>query len=251
MQRKYVIGNWKLNPATHAEAAALAAALIEATAQANPAVAVGCAPSFLHLASVAAQLKGSALWVGAQDVCAHTDKCGAYTGDVSAAQLIDAGAQFVLIGHSERRSYYAEDNALIAKKISQAIAADLVVVLCVGETESQYKAGETLAVLDAQLSVLDGLDVPASQLIIAYEPVWAIGTGLTPTVPEVVAVHQHIKKTLASSGLTDICVLYGGSVNADNAAEFAAADAVSGALVGGASLKADSFKQIIDAFSAA
>ena len=245
---KYVIGNWKLNPASLNEAKALAAAVKAALADQTE-VKLGCAPGFLHLSEVAAVLADSTIWVGAQDISANTGATGAFTGDVSAAQIIDAGARFVILGHSERRQYQGEDNPVLAKKIQQASAADLVVILCVGETESQYKSGETLSVLEEQLSVLDGLGVPRSQLIIAYEPVWAIGTGLTPTIDEVVAVHRHIRATLADKELPEICVLYGGSVNADNAAAFASAPEVAGALVGGASLKADAFAQIVTAFA--
>lgn len=247
---KYVIGNWKLNPASLSEAKALAQALRSALAD-QVHVKLGCAPGFLHLPEVAAVLADSSIWVGAQDLSANTGATGAFTGDVSAAQLVDAGARFVIVGHSERRQYQGEDNGLLAKKIQQAIDADLVVILCVGETQSQYQAGETLSVLDHQLSVLEGLGVPRSQLIIAYEPVWAIGTGLTPTVDEVVAVHRHIQAVLSDKQLPDVCVLYGGSVNADNAQAFASAPEVAGALVGGASLKADAFAQIVAAFEAA
>lgn len=247
---KYVIGNWKLNPKSRNEAKALANALKAALGNQTH-VRLGCAPGFLHLSEVAAVLADSAILVGAQDLSANTGVTGAFTGDVSAAQIIDAGARFVILGHSERRQYHGEDHAVLVKKIQQAIDADLSIILCIGETQSQYQAGETLSVLDTQLSVLDGLGVPCSQLVVAYEPVWAIGTGLTPTVDEVVAVHRHIQTVLASKGLSEICVLYGGSVNADNAQAFAKAPEVAGALVGGASLKADAFAQIVAAFDAA
>ncbi len=250
MSTKYVIGNWKLNPASLSDANALAQALKDGLGDVRD-VKLGCAPSFVHLASVAGVLDGTSLWVGAQDISAKTQTTGAYTGDVSAAQLVDVGARFVIIGHSERRAYHGEDNAVIADKIRQAIDAKLAIVLCIGETKDEYQAGQTLAVLDAQLAVLDGLNVLAELLVIAYEPVWAIGTGLTPTVDEVIAVHRHIQANLADKQLPNICVLYGGSVNADNADAFAAADEVGGALVGGASLKADSFTQIVAAFAKA
>lgn len=244
---KYVIGNWKLNPASLAEAKALANVLKDSLDMDT--VKLGCAPSFVHLPVVADVLADSPLWVGAQDLSAKTGVTGAFTGDISAAQIIDAGAKFVILGHSERRQYHGEDNAILSEKIKQAMAADLAIVLCIGETKDDYQSGQTLQVLDAQLSVLDGLGVPAKSLIIAYEPVWAIGTGLTPTVEEVVVVHRHIQAKLAEKDLPNICVLYGGSVNADNAKDFAAADEVGGALVGGASLKADSFAMIAAAFA--
>lgn len=249
-QSKYVIGNWKLNPASQIEANALASALKAALTD-QTRVKLGCAPGFLHLAEVSSVLADSLIWVGAQDVSAKTAQTGAFTSDVSAVQIVDAGAKFVILGHSERRQCHGEDNAMLSEKIQHAISAGLTVVFCIGETESQYKAGETLGVLDAQLAVFEGLDMPKSHLIIAYEPVWAIGTGLTPTVDEVAAVHRHIQANLTSKNLPEISVLYGGSVNADNAHAFASAPEVGGALVGGASLKVDAFAQIVAAFDAA
>ncbi len=248
MHQKYVIGNWKLNPASLSDAQALAQALNDRLSKIEG-VQLGCAPSFVHLGAVASVLNGSSLWVGAQDLCAKTQTTGAFTGDVSAAQLVDVGARFVIIGHSERRAYHGEDNTVIADKIRQAMDANLAIVLCVGETKDEYQAEQTLSVLDGQLSVLDGLNVPTKLLVIAYEPVWAIGTGLTPTVTEVEAVHRHIKNTLSAYGLNKVCVLYGGSVNEDNAVSFAKSAWVDGALVGGASLKIDSFAAIIAAFA--
>lgn len=248
---KYVIGNWKLNPATLTEATALAHAIGAMANDAN--CHIGCTPSFVHLAAVREILKHSSVWVGVQDISAF-GATGAFTGDVSAVQAVDLGAKFAIIGHSERRAYHKEDNSLLAKKITQAISAGLAVVLCVGETKSEYEQGETLGVLDNQLSVLNGLTVlqdkfVQDKLLIAYEPVWAIGTGLTPTIDEVVAAHRHIKANLQHLGVDDVCVLYGGSVNDKNAAEFAGCDAVNGALVGGASLKVQSFATIVEAFA--
>lgn len=242
---KYVIGNWKLNPARLSEATDLARALQGLTADT---VQIGCTPSFVHLGAVAETLKISSVWVGVQDVCAF-GQTGAFTGDVSAVQAGDLGAKFALIGHSERRTFYKENNDLLAKKITQAISENLVVVLCVGETKDEYSAGKTLDVLSEQLSVLAGLNVSPSQLIIAYEPVWAIGTGLTPTVSEISAVHQYIKATLIAQNLLGVSVLYGGSVNDKNAQEFAECGDIDGALVGGASLKIDSFATIVSAFA--
>lgn len=242
---KYVIGNWKLNPVTIAEATTLAHAINQVAQDAG--CQVGCAPSFLHFAAVREILKDSSVQIGSQDVGAF-GASGAFTGDVSAAQVADMGGCFTLIGHSERRTYHGENNAVLTDKIKQALSANLMVVLCVGETKAEYEARQTLSVLDAQLSVLDGLSLSNQQLLIAYEPVWAIGTGLTPTVDEVATTHQHIKATLAQKGMADIGVLYGGSVNDKNAQEFAECELVDGALVGGASLKAESFATIIKAF---
>lgn len=241
--QKYVIGNWKLNPATLSQACQLASSLV----QMDKSVQVGCVPSFVHLSAVGELLAESSILLGAQDVCAKTATTGAFTGDVSAGQLADIGVKFVIIGHSERRAYYGEDNALLEAKIQQAVDAGLTVVFCVGETKLQYQAQQTLAVLDEQLSVLKS--VPADRLIVAYEPVWAIGTGLTPSIDEVIGVHRHIKQVLAGYAMPTVSVLYGGSVNEKNAAEFATAFGVDGALVGGASLKIEAFSQIVAAFA--
>ncbi|MDO4894717.1 triose-phosphate isomerase [Moraxella sp.] len=245
---KYVIGNWKTNPATKAQAMELAQFLSTLNGQTKT-VQVGCTPSLVHLDAVSGLLSKTDILVGCQDICAFTADVGAYTGDVSAAQLVDTGAQFVLVGHSERRSYYGESTTLLTAKIQQALHADLTVVFCIGETKEQYTAAQTLTVLEEQLAILSSIEVPASKLIIAYEPVWAIGTGLTPTVDEVVNTHRHIQSVLTNMGLLGVSVLYGGSVNASNAGQFAQFDEIGGALVGGASLKADSFAQIIEAFA--
>lgn len=247
MSLKTVIGNWKLHPTTQNEAQQLAQNL--ATIDTRH-VKVGCCPGFVHLAGVAQTLTDSKIWVGAQDVAAF-GVTGAFTGDVSAAQLADSGARFTLIGHSERRTYHQENNDLIIQKIQQAQTANLLVVLCIGETHAQYQNGETLAVLDAQLSILTQCSIAGQHLLIAYEPVWAIGTGLTPTVAEITAVHRHIKATLAAQNRPDVCVLYGGSVNEHNAQELAQCPDINGALVGGASLKINSFAAIVAAFSQA
>lgn len=246
MSGKYVIGNWKMNPATIAEAQALAATLQSINVDT---VKIGCTPSFVHIATAQEQLKDTPIWVGAQDVCALTDKVGAFTGDVSAWQLVDMGVRFVLIGHSERRTYHQECHKLLANKVSQSAKVGLVVVFCIGETQEEYQAKTTLMVLDEQLTALQGAGIPSSHLVVAYEPVWAIGTGLTPTLAEVEMVHRHIKQNLTAQGLSDVCVLYGGSINNNNAHEFAQSAWVDGVLVGGASLKIDSFAAIIEAFA--
>lgn len=238
---KYVIGNWKLNPATRAQAQKLAEELslqlTGATCQ------VGVAPTFVHLDLVKSQAKN--YWVGAQDLAHKSGETGAFTGDVSAQLLADLGADFVIIGHSERRQYHAEGPEILTQKIAHAQAQNLPVVFCIGETQAQYDAKQTLAVLDEQLSVLAGLQ---GDVLVAYEPVWAIGTGLTPSLGEIEQVHQHIKNTLSDLGLV-APVLYGGSVNEGNAPEFGASAFIDGALVGGASLKIPSFLSIIKAFS--
>ena len=262
----WVIGNWKQNPATSHDVNALLDDLltsIKATEQADSEVTARCqlmvAPSFIHLANVSARLKDTSVLCAAQDISAHSASVGAYTGDCSAQQIADAGATWTILGHSERRQYHQESHDSLLQKMTHALMQDLGVVFCIGETQAQYDAQQTLEVIDSQLSVIKGLlaqqpeliDSLSTRLIIAYEPVWAIGTGKVPTVAEVSATHQHIKQSVAvfAESLSAITVLYGGSVNADNADSFAADAMIDGALVGGASLKAESFLAIATAFS--
>lgn len=253
IMKKYVIGNWKLNPANKADACALAQSLqaIGQTIGQNITVQIGCTPSFIHLDGVTQILSDSPIWAGSQDVSA-LGATGAFTGDVSAVQVADLGARFTLIGHSERRQYHGEDDKVLSQKIINAHLANLTVVFCVGESLDEYQSGQALTVLDSQLSVLHRIDktkLNADSLIIAYEPVWAIGTGLTPTLDEIEATHQHIKAYLTTQCGADLPILYGGSVNDKNASDIATCASVDGVLVGGASLKADSFATIIQAFS--
>ena len=258
--QSWVIGNWKQNPATQHAVNTLIDELQEAmSASLAPSCQLMVAPSFIHLAAVAAQLNETDILCGAQDVSAHSASTGAYTGDVSAAQVQDTGARWTILGHSERRQYHHEDHDTLVQKMNHALHQGLGVIFCIGESQQQYDAKETLDVLDTQLKViaevtqnLDDTTVLAEKLIVAYEPVWAIGTGKVPTVVEVSDTHAHIKQTLASyhHALGSTAVLYGGSVNADNAPDFAASDVVDGALVGGASLKAASFLAIAEAFAA-
>lgn len=246
--KKYVIGNWKLNPASQADAQALAQGLQTLS---SDMVHIGCTPSFIHLSTVAQTLSNSPIWVGAQDVSA-LGTTGAFTGDVSAVQVADVGVKFTLIGHSERRQYHGEDDKILSQKICHAHQAGLKVVLCIGESLDEYQSGVALNVLDAQLSVLHRIDktkLGAEHLIIAYEPVWAIGTGLTPTLDEINTIHKHIKHYLSTQCNADLSVLYGGSVNDKNAQDIASCPNVDGALVGGASLKVESFGAIVRAFS--
>ena len=262
----WVIGNWKQNPATSHDVNALLDDLltaIEATEQANSEVTARCqlmvSPSFIHLTAVSARLKGTSVLCAAQDISAHSASVGAYTGDCSAQQIADAGATWTILGHSERRQYHQESHDSLLQKVTHALKQDLGVVFCIGETQAQYDAQQTLGVIDSQLSVIKDLivqqpkliDSLSTRLIIAYEPVWAIGTGKVPTVAEVSVTHQYIKQSVAgfAESLSAITVLYGGSVNADNADLFAADAMIDGALVGGASLKAESFLAIATAFS--
>lgn len=212
-----------------------------------PQVAVGLAPPFTLVQGMAEAVED--IVVGGQDC--HTEAGGAFTGDISAAMLADAGARFVIVGHSERRTLHGEDDALIRSKAEAAQASDLAVIVCVGETEAQRDAGTAEAVVAAQLdgSLPRGENAAEpARLAVAYEPVWAIGTGRVPSVEDVGAMHRAVRAKLVEIYGDDgklIRIIYGGSVNAGNAAELLAADEVRGALVGGASLTAESFMSIV------
>ncbi len=208
-----------------------------------------CPPATL-ISAMASVVEGSVILVGGQDC--HTGQSGAHTGDVSAEMLADAGAKAVIVGHSERRSDHGETSAVVKAKAEAAISQGLVAIVCLGETLTEREAGQTLSVVHGQLAASIPAGATGENTVIAYEPVWAIGTGLTPTVEQIAEVHQAIRAGL--SALTsaetahDIRILYGGSVKPGNAAELMAIDNVDGALVGGASLKAEDFFGIISAF---
>jgi triosephosphate isomerase len=199
-----------------------------------------CPPATL-LAEFAAAARGSPVTIGAQDC--HPEASGAHTGDIAAEQLADAGARAVIVGHSERRADHHESDALVRAKVLAAHRAGLMAIVCVGEQRAEREAGKTLDVVGGQLD--DSLPgTPAANLVIAYEPVWAIGTGLTPTPKDVAEVHGFIRKRLtARFGVEGggLCILYGGSVRPANATELLTVPEVNGALVGGASLKAADF----------
>jgi triosephosphate isomerase len=242
-----VAGNWKMN-GLRASAAELEKVVAGYGAPLREkAELVICPPATLIPAFAVAAL-GSELSVGAQDC--HPKPGGAHTGDLSAEMLADAGATHVIVGHSERRTDHGEGDALVRAKAEAAWRAGLVAIVCVGETEGQRFDGKTLSVVDGQLagSVPDG--ATAARLVVAYEPVWAIGTGLTPSSADIAEVHAHIRRRLAErfGGEGDaIRILYGGSVKPANAAEILAIPDVDGALVGGASLKAADFLAIAGA----
>ena len=248
MQRSspIVFGNWKMN-GLRAESDALVRDLLRGLAGQSWSGTIGVCPPATLLSIVSDLLADSDLVLGGQDCAVETS--GAFTGDISAPMLCDAGCGFTLVGHSERRHGHGESNAVVKAKAEAAIRAGLDVVLCIGETEAEWDAGETIAVLDHQLeaSLPDGVD--GERLIIAYEPVWAIGTGKTPTLDDIAATHAHLRSRLSQlvpdSG--DLPILYGGSVKAANAGDILAIDNVSGALVGGASLKAEEFLAIFEA----
>ncbi len=245
--KKLAAGNWKMNggmPAL-AEVAALLAA------HPRPGCQMLLCPPAPLIAAMAALAAGSALMVGAQDC--HFAASGAHTGDISAVMLAEAGASHVILGHSERRADHDETDALVLAKVKAALAAGLVAIVCIGETEAQRNAGDTLAVIGAQL---DGSVPPgcrADQLVIAYEPVWAIGTGRTPSIEQIAEVHQFLRARLTAhigAAAATVPLLYGGSVKPSNAAQIFAVPDVDGALVGGASLKAADFGAIVAALSA-
>ncbi len=247
---RLVLGNWKMNPPTIAEAVALARSLVTSASPSDVAVAV--APPAVALVSVAEALRGTHVRVYAQDV--HWEDKGAYTGQVAASMLIGAAIGSI-VGHSEVRRDLGDDDTRVARKLARAIAAGLRVVLCVGESEAQYLAGDTEAVIARQvvadIAPLRADRERATQLAIAYEPIWAIGTGRPATGAHAAAAARVIRRSLDSAGLSGdrTQILYGGSVTEANAKEFSAAYGIDGALVGGASLKAEEFGAIVRAFA--
>lgn len=246
MRRKLVAGNWKM----HGNAAT-AADLVQAIVAGMPAqVDVAVFPPAVYVAVLVAAQRGSALAFGVQDISERAQ--GAYTGETAAAMASDIGCRYALVGHSERRQYHAETNDRVAAKFAQAQAAGLVPVLCVGETLEQREAGQTEAVVGAQLAAVVaacGADAFGSA-VVAYEPVWAIGTGRTATAEQAQQVHAFIRSQLAIHDATlanSLRVLYGGSVKPSNAAELFAQADVDGGLIGGASLVAADFLKICEA----
>ncbi|MXO90315.1 triose-phosphate isomerase [Pontixanthobacter aquaemixtae] len=242
--RPYIVGNWKMNGT---RAMLSEARAIDRTSQRVMKVEVALAPPFTLIHAVHREVEQ--IGVGAQDVSPGAD--GAHTGDISASMAADAGAKFAILGHSERRQDHGETNALIKSKVESAIEAGMRVILCCGETEETRDEGKAESFVARQLksSLPETLDNADEVLTIAYEPIWAIGTGRTPTVDDIGAMHRSIKALLVDlygEEMADqVRILYGGSVNADNAKELLAADEVGGALVGGASLTAESFLGIV------
>lgn len=245
MRRKLVAGNWKMHGGLAQNAELLDA--VRAGMASLPDVDCAVCVPFPYLAQAQQKLAGSNVKWGAQDV--HQMDKGAYTGEVSAAMLRDFGCSFALVGHSERRAYYGESSQLVAEKFLAAQQAGLVPVLCVGETLEQRENGVTEAVVAEQLDAVIGLGgVQALRnAVVAYEPVWAIGTGKTASSEQAQAVHEFIRKRIASHDgqiAAGLCILYGGSVKANNAAELFAMPDIDGGLIGGASLVADEFLAI-------
>ena len=243
-RKRLVAGNWKMNM-LRTEGCALACAIAERAREAQQCDLLVC-PPFTALAEIGAALAGSGVALGGQDC--HAQVSGAFTGCVSAEMLKDAGCRYAIVGHSERRHGCGEADADIRAKTLAAWRAGLIAIVCVGETREEREAGRAIDIVAGQLagSLPDGLSsggADAARLVVAYEPVWAIGTGLTPTTDDITAMHDAIRTRIPSGTR----ILYGGSVNPKNAAEILALDDVDGALVGGASLKADDFWAIVQA----
>lgn len=245
-RKPLVAGNWKMHK-TVAGAAALAREIRQGLRPDLPAD-LALAPPFTALTAVAEEIRGSAIHLAAQDM--FWEKQGAYTGAISPVMLADVGCRLVIIGHSERRQYFGETDAAVNKKLKAAQEHGLTPIVCLGETLAQREADETMIVIAAQLTagLADVAPEAVSHLIIAYEPVWAIGTGRTASPAQAQEVHAFIRKLLAAQAgpqaANTVRILYGGSVTPDNIKELAQAPDIDGALVGGASLKADSFLKI-------
>ena len=252
MRAPLVVGNWKMH-GNQADCQALAKAIVQALRKQPTKIEVAIAPPFTALESVAKIISGSKVKLAAQNC--HWQPFGAFTGEISPSMISDVGCDYVILGHSERRHIFQESDDMIARKIAPAVAHGLRAILCVGETLAERQAEQTAKVIARQLQIaLKGLgnDV-IEKLEIAYEPVWAIGTGQNATPVQVNQIHQSIRKFLLDAfGETkagQVRILYGGSVKAENAAELTELDTVNGLLVGGASLKAETFLPIARAFS--
>lgn len=248
MRKPLVAGNWKMN-GTRESAAELLRALVQGLEDGATAEVLVC-PPFVHLADAQRLLRESDIRLGAQSLCA--EDAGAFTGEISGAMLRDYDCSYVIVGHSERRSLYHEDDALVARKFMAAIRNELVPVLCVGETLEERESGTTVEVIRRQLTaVLNAAGIDAfANAVIAYEPVWAIGTGRTASPDQAQEVHREIRDILAAENVTiadSIRLLYGGSVKASNAAELFAMPDIDGGLIGGASLEAGQFLSIVRA----
>ena len=247
MRRPFIAGNWKMN-LSRAKCVALAKEVAEKVG-ATSAVEVAVCPPSVYLAAVADAIQGSAVGLGAQNV--YHEANGAFTGEISTSMLLDVGCRYVILGHSERRHVIGETNQDVNRKVLASLAAGLTPIVCVGELLAEREAGETREVVQEQMSgSLAGLTAEqAARIVIAYEPVWAIGTGKVASPAQAEEVHAELRKMLATRYNADLAaqvrIQYGGSVKPDNAAELLAQPNIDGALVGGASLKASSFLGII------
>jgi triosephosphate isomerase len=238
--RPLIAGNWKMN-GRQADGLTLARALADRATREAPAADLLICPPATLLFLVAELLTDTPVALGAQDC--HPKPSGAFTGDIAAPMLADAGCTYVIVGHSERRAGHREDDALVRAKAEAAVATGLIPIVCLGETEAERDAGQALAVVERQLAGSLPAGAEAARLVVAYEPVWAIGTGRTPTATDIEAVHRHLRRQLAGRVAEPerVRLLYGGSVKKDNSREILGLPEVNGALVGGASLKAEEF----------
>ena len=245
MRRPLVAGNWKMN-GSRESVSALLDGLLDGAAGIERAEMAVCPPA-VFIAEAAARLEGGPIALGAQDLSEHA--AGAYTGEVAGPMLAEYGCRFAIVGHSERRAYHGEDDALVASKLSAAQTAGLIPIACVGESLEERESGTTEAVIARQIdALLDGPGVAAlAEAVIAYEPVWAIGTGLTATPEQAQAVHAFIRGRVAARDATvaaGLRILYGGSVKGGNAPELFAMDDIDGGLIGGAALDVNEFLTI-------
>ena len=250
MRKKIVAGNWKMN-LTLQEGVALAREIVALNQTAPACEVVICTP-FIHLATIAGVVEGTNVKLGAEN-CADKES-GAYTGEVSAAMVKSTGAQYVILGHSERRAYYGETEATLRAKVDLALANGLDIIFCIGEVLGEREAGKQELVVAEQLegSLYHLTAEQLAHVVLAYEPVWAIGTGKTATKEQAQEMHAFIRKTIAekfgATAAEELTILYGGSCKPSNAAELFAQPDVDGGLIGGASLKAPSFQGIVTAF---
>ena len=248
MRNTLIAGNWKMNGSTSANAELVSG--INAGAPATDSVELLVCPPFPYLAAVLADTAGSKVAVGAQNVSAH--ESGAFTGEVAPSMLADLGCEYVIVGHSERRTLYGETSVDVAAKFKAALGAGLRPILCIGETLEEREAGQTEAVVDEQLdAVIESVGIANfATAVIAYEPVWAIGTGMTATPEQAQDVHAHIRSRLAKHDAAiaeSTQILYGGSMKGENAAGLLAKADIDGGLIGGASLQAADFLAIANA----
>jgi triosephosphate isomerase len=247
MRRKLIAGNWKMNGSLAANHVLLTGIKAELG---QPACDVAVCVPAPYLAQCQSELSGSPIAWGGQDLSVH--ESGAYTGEVSAGMLLDFGCEYVIVGHSERRSYHAETNELVAQKVARALKAGLTPIVCVGESLAERESGRTNAVVGQQIdAVLNAIDAAAlEKIVVAYEPVWAIGTGKTATPQMAQDAHAMLRSKLAaknSKAAANVQILYGGSMKPDNAKELLAMQDIDGGLIGGAALKAADFLAIVRA----
>jgi triosephosphate isomerase len=243
--KKLVVGNWKMHGSRSANAELLQGLLAADLSTSAPRADVAVCPPFVYLADAVTALQGSAIAVGSQDVSVQAQ--GAFTGEVAGPMLRELGVRYAIVGHSERRTYHAESDQLVADKARAALSHGLVPIVCVGETLAEREADQTEAVVGRQLqAVIDTLGADLARVVVAYEPVWAIGTGKTASPEQAQAVHAFLRArlTAAQADAARVPLLYGGSVKPDNAAELFSQADIDGGLIGGASLKAADFAAI-------